>query len=246
MRKTILFATLCTWTTIHAFCGYDSCPKGQDNLLNVHLVPHTHDDVGWLKTVDQYYYGSNKYITTVGVQYILDSVIPQLVMDPTKRFIYVEIAFFWRWWRQQNDQMKDVVKRLVQNGQLEFINGGWCMNDEAATHYNAIIDQMTWGFKRLNDTFGECARPRVAWQIDPFGHSKEQVSTYIYLFLSFRHYVIVQIFTNQFRNRGPTFLVLHDHFPGHLWEILQIKGRFNGPNVITIRPFSMNTSCFLM
>ena len=51
------------------------------------------------------------------------------------------------------------------------------MNDEAATHYNAIVDQMTWGFKRLNDTFGECARPRVAWQIDPFGHSKEQVST---------------------------------------------------------------------
>jgi alpha-mannosidase len=30
--------------------------------LHVHLVPHSHDDVGWLKTVDQYYLGSNNSI----------------------------------------------------------------------------------------------------------------------------------------------------------------------------------------
>ena len=27
--------------------------------ITVHLVPHSHQDVGWLKTADQYYYGSN-------------------------------------------------------------------------------------------------------------------------------------------------------------------------------------------
>ena len=33
--------------------------------LNVHIVCHSHDDAGWLKTVDQYYYGANNTIQVV-------------------------------------------------------------------------------------------------------------------------------------------------------------------------------------
>ena len=33
----------------------------------------------------------------------------------------------------------------MKNKQLEFVNAGWCMNDEAGTDYNAIIDQMSEG-----------------------------------------------------------------------------------------------------
>lgn len=172
----MLLLTTCAWS--HK-CGYETCPDVKpSDYINVHLVPHTHDDVGWLKTVDQYYYGGRNDIQHAGVQYILDSVIPELDADPSKRFIYVEIAFFERWWHQQTQEMQDTVKKLVAQGSLTFINGGWCMNDEASTHYNAIVDQMTFGLKFIDDNFGECARPLVAWHIDPFGHSREQASLF--------------------------------------------------------------------
>jgi hypothetical protein len=63
-------------------------------------------------------------------------------------------------------------------GRLEFANGGWVMNDEGATHYGATVDQMTLGLRFLEDTFGNDGRPRVAWHIDPFGHSREQASLF--------------------------------------------------------------------
>ncbi|KAL0281361.1 UNVERIFIED_CONTAM: hypothetical protein PYX00_002368 [Menopon gallinae] len=157
-------------------CGYSSCPKPIPGKLNVHLVPHTHDDVGWLKTVDQYYYGSLSRVQNAGVQYILDSVVRELAHDPNKKFIYVETAFFWKWWLEQGDHMRHLVKKLVANGQLEFIGGAWSMNDEATTHYQSVIDQFTWGLRKLNDTFGYCGQPKIGWQIDPFGHARETAS----------------------------------------------------------------------
>ncbi|XP_063148563.1 lysosomal alpha-mannosidase [Candoia aspera] len=159
-------------------CGYQSCPVTKPDMLNVHLIPHTHDDVGWLKTVDQYFFGVRNDIQHAGVQYILDSVIPQLLADPSKRFIYVEVAFFAHWWGLQTEAMRQSVQQLVAEGRLEFVNGGWCMNDEASVHYSAVIDQMSLGLHFLKETFGECGRPRVAWHIDPFGHSREQASLF--------------------------------------------------------------------
>lgn len=163
-------------------CGYESChPIKDGDFINVHIVPHTHDDVGWLKTVDQYYYGSRTNIQNAGVQYILDSVMDSLRKDKNRRFIYVETAFFWKWWIKQHDTVKSQVRKFVNNGQLEFISGGWSMNDEAVTHYQSIIDQMTWGLRKLNDSFGECGRPKMGWQIDPFGHSREMASIFAQL-----------------------------------------------------------------
>ncbi|XP_030573183.1 lysosomal alpha-mannosidase-like [Drosophila novamexicana] len=161
-----------------AICGYESCPETKPNMINVHLVPHSHDDVGWLKTVDQYYYGAKNNIQHAGVQYILDSVVAELLKDSKRRFIQVETAFFFKWYQEQTEQVQGLVKKLVNEGRLEFIGGAWSMNDEAAVHYQSVIDQFALGLKVLNDTFGSCGRPRIGWQIDPFGHSREMASIF--------------------------------------------------------------------
>ncbi|XP_076960936.1 putative alpha-mannosidase At5g13980 [Bidens hawaiensis] len=151
---------------------YDTAQGVVKGKLNVHLVPHSHDDVGWLKTVDQYYVGSSNTIQAACVQNILDSTIQALLADKNRKFIYVEQAFFQRWWREQSVATQAKVKRLVSSGQLEMINGGWCMHDEAAPHYIDMIDQTTYGHKFIKEQFN--VTPRVGWQIDPFGHSAVQ------------------------------------------------------------------------
>ena len=62
-------------------------------MLNVHVIPHSHDDVGWLKTVDQYFVGSRRVgwgtgweNQKVSVGDILDSVTKTLSQDPNRRW----------------------------------------------------------------------------------------------------------------------------------------------------------------
>jgi lysosomal alpha-mannosidase len=148
--------------------------------------------------------GSHSDIQHAGVQYILENVISELQVDPKRRFIYVEIAFFARWWQRQTDAKKAIVRRLVENRQFEFINGGASMNDEGATHYTDTIDQMTWGHQFLLHEFGADAVPTIGWQIDPFGHSAEQASLFALMGFNAMFFGRVDFQDFQHRRRNKT------------------------------------------
>jgi len=142
--------------------GMSQEPYDKENdILTVHVVPHSHDDVGWLKTVDQYFDGSRKDIQWTNVEIELTTVMNALIDDPRRKFSEVEMKFFSMWWDRQNEDMKEKVRGLVKNGQLELINGGWSMHDEACPTYTDMIENMMIGHEFILKEFG--VKPRIGW-----------------------------------------------------------------------------------
>jgi len=130
-------------------------------LPHLWLIPHSHCDLAWTQDFESYYRSK--------VSAILTGAVRQLAADPKRRFCWSETAFFQRWWIEQPDSVRSKVRELVRVKQLEFVGGGWAMHDEVIPTPFALIHQMRAGHEWLLQHLG--VRPRVAWQIDPFGHS---------------------------------------------------------------------------
>lgn len=149
-------------------------------MLNVYVVPHSHNDVGWLRTTQEYFDGC--------VRHILERVVQILYDQPDKKFIWVEIKFFEMWWKVTKKQ--DLFKTILRRKQIEFVDGGWCMNDEATPTYSGIMHQMTVGHQWLEHHLN-VTPAKVGWQLDPFGYSSSVAS--IFQKMGFTDHVIVRV-----------------------------------------------------
>ncbi|XP_064142301.1 epididymis-specific alpha-mannosidase isoform X2 [Loxodonta africana] len=130
--------------------------------IRAFVVPHSHMDVGWVYTVQESMraYAANVYT----------SVVEELTRRPQRTFIAVEQQFFRLWWSHvASDEQRRQVRKLLDTGRLEFVLGGQVMHDEAVTHVDDQILQLTEGHGFLYETFG--IRPRFSWHVDPFGAS---------------------------------------------------------------------------
>ena len=63
---------------------------------------------------------ANNSIQHAGVQYILDSVVSELSKDPDKTFIYVEMAYFARWWKEQTKTTQSLVSNYFWCNFVQF------------------------------------------------------------------------------------------------------------------------------
>ena len=64
----------------------DEGPVINPNLITVHVVAHSHDDVGWLKTIDDYFYGRDNRMQVADVGKTITNVVESLLEDANRKF----------------------------------------------------------------------------------------------------------------------------------------------------------------
>ena len=100
--------------------------------LKVIVMPHSHNDPGWLKTYEGYFHASTKMI--------LDNAVDKLTKYSNMTFIWTEISFLSMWWDSAHPARKQNLKKLVTEGRFEILTGGWVMTDEANVNLYAMVD----------------------------------------------------------------------------------------------------------
>jgi alpha-mannosidase len=111
--------------------------------------------------------------------------------NPDFKFNWADTNFLAKFYEESNSTIQEQLHTAVKNGQLNFMGGGWVMNDETVADYQSMLLQQYTGLRWLNKTFG--VHPRVAWQIDPFGASA--VSPALFSTLGYEAVVLARIGT---------------------------------------------------
>lgn len=76
----------------------------------VHLICHTHTDIGWLSTLEEYFYKMNEYKMRGqygGVYFIITTVVDSLLTNRDRKFVYSEFKYFQMWWDLQSEERKE-------------------------------------------------------------------------------------------------------------------------------------------
>ncbi|CAM4928804.1 unnamed protein product [Rotaria socialis] len=141
---------------------YNASQWTSNKKLKIIIMPHSHADPGWRNTYEEYFVHV--------VYHILNTMIDILNTNKKYRFVWAEMSFLSLWWDQATPKQRNLLKKFLKNQQLEIVTGAWVMNDEANTHYFAMLDQLIEGHQFIENRLGNIT-VRSGWANDPFGYS---------------------------------------------------------------------------
>ena len=112
----VMAALLLLCTATHAAAVHAATP------LELWIVPHSHADVGWLQTVNS--------LSRVNVSRILSGVVATLNANPSRRFVWDEMAFLQHWWDHDSTAAERAsFRQLVRSRRIEMVDNGWSQHD---------------------------------------------------------------------------------------------------------------------
>ena len=132
-----------------------------DEPLHIIVIPHSHNDPGWLKTYDKYFEDETRHILSLAVE--------KLTQYPDMTFIWVETCFLQKWWQTQTPSVRQRFADLVKSGRIELVSGAFVAPDEASPHYFSLVDQMIEGHYWVKRNLGVV--PETSLSFDQFGYS---------------------------------------------------------------------------
>lgn len=135
-------------------------------MKTIYLVPHTHYDVAWAFSREEYF--------GINVE-ILNQMLRVMKENPEFKFC-LEQTFLLKEVEQRNPELWLCLKQLIEQERLEIVDGQYLMPDTMLPTGEVLIREILWGKRYCKEKFG--IEVPVAWAADSFGMNAQLPQIY--------------------------------------------------------------------
>ncbi len=161
-------------------------------MTTVYLVPHTHYDVAWAFSKEDY----------LRINEAILKQAMELMKAPEFKFC-LEQAFLLKEIEERNPTLFKSLKKMIKAGRIEIVDGQYLMADAMLPHGEVLLREILFGKKYFKEKIG--VDVPVAWAADSFGMNAQLPQIYKkagYQWLAFRRGARPEIRESEFHWKG--------------------------------------------
>ncbi|MCD6567837.1 MAG: glycoside hydrolase [Dehalococcoidia bacterium] len=158
-------------------------------MKKIFLVPHTHYDVAWAFSKEDYFQINEG---------ILEAVLKLMKEDSEFKFC-LEQTFLLEEMERRNPELWLGLKEMIKQGRLEIVDGQYLMPDTMLPGGEVLVREILFGKRYCEEKFG--VEVPVAWAADSFGMNAQLPQIYQkagYKWLAFRRGAKAEIMQSEF------------------------------------------------
>ena len=171
-------------------------------MQTIYLVPHTHYDVAWAFSKEDYLQ-------------INEGILEEaLKLMKTSNFKFsIEQTFLLESLEERNPKLWQGLKEMIKKGKLEIVDGQYLMPDTMLPSGEVLVREILFGKRYCKERFG--IDVPVAWAADSFGMNSQLPQIYKkagYNWLAFRRGAKTEITQSEFLWKGLDGTIILSHW----------------------------------